>query len=290
MADGYWRRVHLRAHADAGKELHIESRGRVVIALLGAIGAIVALAFLGSSDASRDEIIARGAIGGIVILLFPFVYLWKFLGTPGRLEQELESKLSARLDEQTGQIADLRDQMKPCIKLSYAADGKTRNLGGGSKATYLYATNERGRDVTSAQVKIEEAKFKPSESGEWQNTSIIARTNMSWGDKPDGDPQKYSTVQLAPGSEIIDFISGPHKFLQQNRTQIGFLVRIDPKHWQNVSPVFSEIGTYKFVMQASASDVEKPARLTLFVNWDGKNLVILSDTGQVLESAAVLEA
>jgi hypothetical protein len=84
--------------------------------------------------------------------------------------------------------------------------------------------------------------------------------------------------------------ASPHKFLQQNRTQIGFLVRIDPKHWQNVSPVFSEIGTYKFVMQASASDVEKPARLTLFVNWDGKNLVILSDTGQVLESAAVLEA
>jgi hypothetical protein len=117
MSDGYWRRVHLRAIADAGKELHIESRGRLVIALLGAAAAIVALAFLGSSDASRDEMIARAAIGGIVILLFPFVYLWKFLGTPARLEQELETRLSARIDEQAAQIADLREQIKPRLAL-----------------------------------------------------------------------------------------------------------------------------------------------------------------------------
>ena len=53
---------------------------------------------------------------------------------------------------------------------------------------------------------------------------------------------------------------------------LGFAIRIDPRHWRNVNPFFWETGTYKFAMQVSASNADKPGKLTLFVDWDDKNL------------------
>ncbi len=179
---------------------------------------------------------------------------------------------------------------RPRLKLSYAPE-KTLKHSNGSKQTFLYAINEGTSDVSDAQVKIEEAQYRKDGSDKWEGTSIVSRTNMSWGHVPDGDPQKYSTVALAPGSEVVDFISGPHNFQQQDgQTRLGFLIRIDPRHWRNVNPAFFETGTYKFAMQTSASDVENPAKPTLFVDWDGKSLVIRSDNpSEVLETAGVLE-
>lgn len=46
------------------------------------------LAFLGSADASRDELIARVAIGAAVIGLFPFIYAWKLVQIPAKLDAE----------------------------------------------------------------------------------------------------------------------------------------------------------------------------------------------------------
>jgi hypothetical protein len=61
---------------------------------------------------------------------------------------------------------------------------------------------------------------------------------MSWGFLPDGDPQKYSTVQLPPGSEPIDFVSGPINVqLSNGQTHLGFVIRVDPKH-RGVNPFF----------------------------------------------------
>ena len=111
---------------------------------------------------------------------------------------------------------------KQRVSLSYAGD-KTIKHNNGSKHTFLYATNEGGGDAAGTQVKIEEARFRRDGSDIWEGTSIVSRTNMSWGFLPDGDPQKYSTVQLAPGSEPVDFVSGPHNFqLQDGSMQLGF--------------------------------------------------------------------
>jgi hypothetical protein len=191
--------------------------------------------------------------------------------------------------EAEGLLKDAKKN-RPRLKLSYAAE-KTLSRADGSKTTFLYATNEGQSDVSGAQVKIEQAQFRKDGSDKWDRTSIVSRTNMSWGYLPDGDPQKYSTVPLAPGSEVIDFVSGPHLFQQQGGPpRLGFLIRIDPRHWQNVNPAFWEKGTYKFVMQVSALDVERPDKLTLFVDWDGTNLVIRSDEpSQILETSRALE-
>jgi hypothetical protein len=57
-----------------------------------------------------------------------------------------------------------------------------------------------------------------------------------------------------------------------------------------ISPAFWEAGTYKFVMQTSATDAKKPDKLTLFVDWDGARMQIRSDDpSKVLETAEVLK-
>ena len=113
MVKEYWRQVHRRAFADAAHELHIESRGRLVIALISALAAVVALFFWGSADASRDEMIARAGLASVVILLFPFVYLWKFLGAPARMAEESDMAHEKRLSALETEIASIRADLEP---------------------------------------------------------------------------------------------------------------------------------------------------------------------------------
>jgi hypothetical protein len=223
----------------------------------------------------------------LMSLLFWQIPIWGFVAAMG-VRLFCAPYWMAKEDEKLRKEAK---QNKPRLKLSYAAD-KALERADGSKITFLYATNEGQSDVSGAQVKIEQAQFRKDGSDKWEGTSIVSAPICRGGHVPDVEPQKYSTVPLAPGSEVIDFISGPHNFKQQDgQTRLGFLIRIDPRHWGNVNPAFCEKGTYKFVMQASALDIEKPDKLTLLVDWDGTNLVIRSDEpSQILESSKVLQA
>jgi hypothetical protein len=181
---------------------------------------------------------------------------------------------------------------RPQLMLVYAPD-KTLPLSDGSRQTFLYAVNPSDTDVSGAQVKIEQAMYSRAPESLWEKTTIVARPNMSWADKADGDPNKYSAVQLAPGKEVIDFIWGPRELTQiitdestgvkRHDTQRWFEIRIDPRQRHTVQPVFYQAGTYKFVMQVSARDA-KPASLTLYVHWDESDFVIYNDLDQVLES------
>jgi hypothetical protein len=126
--------------------------------------------------------------------------------------------------------------------------------------------------------------FKSKGSDVWEGTSIVARPNMSWGSLPDGNEKKYSAWDLTPGKEIIDFISGPRTSntisgikAADNVPHLGFAIRIDPKQRKHVNPFFWRFGTYKFVMQVSAPNVDKTGKLTLLVDWDGQKITIRSD-------------
>ena len=118
---------------------------------------------------------------------------------------------------------------------------------------------------------------------------------MSWCALPDDRWQdKYSGMQLQPGSDLVDFISGPHT--EENSADSTnpsghypvdpfFKIRIDPKHvGVGVLPFFTEKGTYKFVMQVSAPNAGKPEQLTLLVDWNGKDFAIRSTNGEILET------
>jgi len=136
--------------------------------------------------------------------------------------------------------------------------------------------------------KILKARLRPENSDKWIGTSIVARLNLSWGDQPIGSPQKYSTVQLAFRTCRFYYRS-PEFRRDGGPKRLGFFISIDPGHWRFVDPIFSKRGLYKIVVQLSALNVE-PDRLTLFVNWDGAKLVILSDADEILETAEVLSA
>jgi hypothetical protein len=267
------------------------TRANELAALLG--GGFLAAILWFSSPALRERgmIEAPSTIWGAaiytaistaacVILAFAVIFVGRLLVAPVRLYWAERDKAETLLKKEAS---------KPRIKLSYAKP-ETRNLGGGSRATYLYATNEGKTDVAGAQVKIEESLFRRMGSDTWENTSILVRHNMSWGDKADDDSQKYAPIQLASGSEIIDFIEGPINITNRStgQTFIGFRIRIDPRLWRNVNPIFVEAGTYKFGMQISALDAERD-NLSLLVDWNGKQLVIRSDQepGQVLETCEV---
>ena len=68
--------------------LGLESRARIVTGGIAVLVALGCLTFWGSSDASRDELIARVAIGAAIIGLFPFVYTWKLIEVPAKLDAE----------------------------------------------------------------------------------------------------------------------------------------------------------------------------------------------------------
>ena len=208
------------------------------------------------------------------LLIFPIVYAIKFVASMDKLYDEAATRgeeLTARIEKQ------------PHLRLSYAAD-KTIRRGGGLDQTFLYAENEAGRDIIGAQVKIDGAFFRENGSSNWQGTSIVARPNMSWGFLPDGDAMKYLTMNLPHGKEIIDFVSGPRTANKED-PQLGFVIRIDPRQRMHVNPFFSKPGTYKFSMQVSAPNVEKPGKLILLVDWDGRQVKVRSDEepSQVLD-------
>ena len=174
---------------------------------------------------------------------------------------------------------------RPKLSLSYAADATVKHSNGAIQ-TFIRVKNEARNDISGAQVKIEEAVVKKRGSDRWENTSILSRTNMSWGQEPDGGAQKYSTIQLAPGKgDILDFLTGPALFFEGQPSM--FKIRVDPKH-KGINPFFSQIGTYKFVIQASAINAE-PKQLTIFAEWDGGKLTIRDDS-RILETAEVLKA
>jgi hypothetical protein len=270
------------------------TRANELAAVLG--GALLAAILWASSPALRElglieapttiwdsAIYAAISAVACVIIAFVVIFVGRLLVAPVRLYWAERDKAEHLLKKEAS---------KPRIKLSYAKP-ETRNLGGGSRATYLYATNEGRNDVSGTQVKIEESLFRRNGSDTWENTSILARHNMSWGDKADDDPQKYAPIQLAPGSEIIDFIEGPIGLTSRSsgQTFIGFRIRIDPRLWRNVNPTFVDAGTYKFGMQISSLDAEKD-NLSLLVDWNGTRLVIRSDEepSQVLKICEVLTA
>jgi len=91
MIRSYWGEVHRQAFAEAAKALHLESRVKVLVGALGLIVALVCLAFWGSSHATADEAIIRIAIAGTLLCLFPFVYFWKLVSIPARMDAEAKA-------------------------------------------------------------------------------------------------------------------------------------------------------------------------------------------------------
>lgn len=99
----YWRRVHGRAVHDARGTLGIESRERAVLVIITAAVSVVVIWTLGGSDAALGEILAKTGATAAILLAFPFVYVWKFLTAPAKLQREAEEALDRLKSEADAQ-------------------------------------------------------------------------------------------------------------------------------------------------------------------------------------------
>lgn len=145
----------------------------------------------------------------------------------------------------------------------------------GVKRTYVFARNDGLLDVDGVQVICVEVKFRaPGEHVYKVIPTFLSRVNLSWCTQPDGGTTKYAAIQMAHGTEWIDFLCSPGEVLtargdahfNQMNNRPFFTLRVDPRH-AGIGRFF-EKGTYRFVLQISALNV--PAKTyVLLVEWDG---------------------
>jgi hypothetical protein len=219
MVREYWRQIHRRALADTVRVLHLESRGRLVIALAGVIAALSCLFFWGSADASRDELIVRLAIAGFVIFLFPFVYLWKFLEAPARIRDELETELNARISDLEQRITALGEEVKPRLAFGRLKDDLVFDTEGNTttERKYLEIRNTGNEMLEKCLAVVEAIEFDDGTLIEPQ--AALATTARDF----DGTGRRFS---LGPGiPKHLVFISreignprapGFHKVMLEN--------------------------------------------------------------------------
>ncbi|MEX0851951.1 MAG: hypothetical protein WD036_01505 [Bauldia sp.] len=88
MVRNYWGRVVRRAFVEGATTLGINSRERIVIYLGVAAIAVAGLLFWGSADAAHDELVVRFSIVAGIVLILPFVFLWKLVSVPAKIDGE----------------------------------------------------------------------------------------------------------------------------------------------------------------------------------------------------------
>jgi hypothetical protein len=93
MQRQYWRIAHSRAVRDARNALWIETRERFIIALLLAIIALALIWLLGGREIAGHELIVQIALTVAVIVAFPFVYCWKLVTSPAKMQAEADNRI-----------------------------------------------------------------------------------------------------------------------------------------------------------------------------------------------------
>jgi hypothetical protein len=117
MAKAYWRSVHKLAATETFKSLGLESRDRLVIAILLAFIYLAVVWELGGRDAASGELLLKVAATMAPLIAFPAIYLWKFFRVPARMAAEAEEaqlELRRRLDrraEINEKLRKLSDQL-----------------------------------------------------------------------------------------------------------------------------------------------------------------------------------
>lgn len=78
--------------------------------ILIAIAIMAALLFWGSDDASRDEMVVRGAIIAFVGLAFPLTYVWKFICEPAQMDARTREDYQNEIVQLKERLAHLENK------------------------------------------------------------------------------------------------------------------------------------------------------------------------------------
>ncbi len=223
MAGGYWRRVHNRAAGEALHLLGLGSWSQIVIRAAVVIAAILALMFWGSTDAASDEMIVRVAIVAVIVLLFPLVYVWKFVRSPAAIEKELIDIHKQRVGALESTINSLGVQ---------AVNIRAATL----TASSLSILIERGWDLSMRRITVDELPNWIQEVNAWNlNCMALLRTGISHQ-----DAVSFKTVIYDPQRDIVYKVNEDHNnLLNALFARIELLQGISTRYkayWLTITP------------------------------------------------------
>jgi hypothetical protein len=129
MSETFWARASSRAFSDSRRFLGIDTRDRLMKRLALAVLVVAALYFFGSPDSASDEFKVRLFVISIVVLCFPFVFAWRLIGEPARMELETLQNVSKARDffEQIRKKEEIQVELisicKEAIKIAKTYNG-----------------------------------------------------------------------------------------------------------------------------------------------------------------------
>lgn len=86
------------------------TKGQFVMRMLIAVAIMAALLFWGSEDASRDEMVVRGAAIATIGLLFPLSYFWNFVRSPAEMSNDAERRFDAEVNTLNARLERLENE------------------------------------------------------------------------------------------------------------------------------------------------------------------------------------
>src|SRR5437588_12139764 len=98
MVKRYWGRICRRAWAETAALLGLDTWAHFMIRALFVCAIIIALIIYGSSDAAADHAIERTAVFIVAIFLVPFIFAWKLVTVPAKLDAEVNPHGQASSD------------------------------------------------------------------------------------------------------------------------------------------------------------------------------------------------
>src|SRR5712691_10188812 len=109
MRYNYWSEVRQRAIKEAMHVLSIDEGARGVITIIVAVG-VIALLWLSGSGEAGHELLIRITATAVIVLLFPLIFVWKFVTIPPRLHEEVSSRVQ-NLEQKLSDITVPRIRM-----------------------------------------------------------------------------------------------------------------------------------------------------------------------------------
>jgi hypothetical protein len=186
MQRQFWRNIHKRAVKDACHALKIEGGERAMIAVLLAILIIAGIWLFGSHEMAAHELIVRIGLTAAVIVVFPFVYCWKFIAAPAKIHSETEEMLN-----------DIRKQLalakSPRAKLEVRPPYLRMN---GNGCWYFDLFNYGPSVADNITVKL--IKFSPEPSAE-----VWKRIHLPYSVLPVSRTANMGGVRINPGHHEI---------------------------------------------------------------------------------------
>lgn len=267
----YWRAVAARAIRETREALRIETRDRVVLAILSVMIAFLLLGVYGTEGAAFDYSLEKLGVAALILSLFPIFFVYKLVAVPAKQDAEKQTA-----------IDNLKDQLKPQISIDYKDDrdfcvftpigdplsaaeindyfSNDANVGKGRVAYYIRVrvTNTGTELVRNCQTYITQIDLV---SGDEERNLFRESLPLAWAVRSSVE-KSFSKIDLHVGvPEFVDVF-----FIDDTGRKPQLLIEKLPHRYYYL---FDELGDYILTIRAVADNAYS-REIRLKFNWDGE--------------------